>query len=84
MTPLQIRTLAHLVMMAKLEKNYAWWSAKHYAEICPHELGELPAMLTREMLSSSRGRQKDYPQTHEPTGEPRHQSQKPTNRLAGR
>lgn len=50
MTPLQTKVLAHLVKMAKLDKSYAWWAAKHYAELCPHELGELPQLLTAAML----------------------------------
>lgn len=51
MTPLQTKVLAHLVKMAKLDKKYAWWAANHYAEICPHDLAEMPALLTREMLN---------------------------------
>ena len=54
MTPLQTKVLAHLVKMAKLDKNYAWWASKHYAEIFPHELAELPALLTAAMLERNK------------------------------
>ena len=47
--PLQARVLAHLVRMAKLNKSYAWWAAKHYAALHPDELGEMPQMLTQAM-----------------------------------
>ena len=54
MTPLQTKVLAHLVKMAKLDKSYAWWAAKHYAELCPYELAELPQLLTAAMLERNK------------------------------
>ena len=53
MTPLQTKVLAHLVKMAKLDKSYAWWAAKHYAELCPHELADIPQLLVSAMQSRS-------------------------------
>ena len=51
--PLQARVLAHLVRMAKLNKSYAWWAAKHYAALHPDELGEMPQMLTQAMRANA-------------------------------
>lgn len=49
MTPYQARILAHLVAMAKLDKAYAWWASKNYAEIDRHQLAEMPELLTKAM-----------------------------------
>ena len=51
--PLQARVLAHLVRMAKLDKSYAWWAAKHYAALHPEELGEMLQMLTQAMRANA-------------------------------
>jgi hypothetical protein len=33
------------------QKNHAWKVALRMAEVCPHELSELPDMLKAEMLA---------------------------------
>ena len=49
------RWLSHLIHACELgQKQYAWWAAKHYAELCPHELAELPALLTAAMLERNK------------------------------
>jgi hypothetical protein len=35
--------------MTKTDKRYAWWAAKNYAEIDPHQLADMPALLTERM-----------------------------------
>lgn len=47
MTELERKFLAHLVWMASLEKRYAWWAAKNYAQ-CPG-LERMPQLLTEAM-----------------------------------
>lgn len=44
------RILAHLVRMAKVDKHYAWWAAKNYARLNPHECSDMPERLTAHML----------------------------------
>ena len=39
--------------MAQMDKSYAWWSAKRYAEILPQELSEIPNLLVSAMRSQS-------------------------------
>jgi len=48
---LKQRILAHLVNMAKVEKHYAWWSAKNYAEM-QNDWADLPELLTQQMKST--------------------------------
>lgn len=46
------RWLSHLIHACELnQKQHAWHQAKQLAEICPHELAQLPEMLKAEMLS---------------------------------
>lgn len=40
----------HLVRIAKVDKHYAWWAAKNYAKINPHECSGIPDQLTKRML----------------------------------
>lgn len=48
------RWLSHLIHACELnQKQHAWHQAKHLAEICPHELAQLPEMLKSAMLSKS-------------------------------
>lgn len=48
------RWLAHLIHACELnQKQHAWHQAKHLAEICPHELAQLPELLTKTMRSQS-------------------------------
>lgn len=49
MTPFRSRVLAHLVWMAQRDKAYAWAASKHYAQLCPQELGDMPQLLTAAM-----------------------------------
>ena len=44
------RVLQKLVEWAALDKGYAWWAAKHYAEINPFELSDMPERLKARML----------------------------------
>ncbi len=49
------RWLAQLIRECELgQKANAWHQAKHLSELCPQELGELPAMLTAAMLERSK------------------------------
>lgn len=48
MTTLKPRLLAHLCHMATMDKNYAWWAAKRYAEMMP-DWADLPELLTQAM-----------------------------------
>lgn len=41
--------LAHCVMLAKVDKAYAWWAAKRYARESEGVLADLPQQLTDEM-----------------------------------
>ena len=41
--------LAHCVMLAQLDKAYAWWAAKRYAAESEGVLADLPQLLTDEM-----------------------------------
>ena len=41
-------------MMAQMDKAFAWWAAKNYAQIYPEELAEMPAKLTESMLSQQK------------------------------
>lgn len=48
------RWLSHLIRACELnQKQHAWHQAKHLSELCPQELGELPALLTAAMLEHS-------------------------------
>jgi len=49
MTPFRSRVLAHLVWMAQRDKAYAWAASKHYAQLCPQELVDMPQLLTAAM-----------------------------------
>lgn len=49
MTPYQQKVLDHLVNMALLDKQYAWWASKNYAEIDRAELWAMPELLTKTM-----------------------------------
>lgn len=49
------RWLSHLIRACETgQKSHAWHQAKHLAEICPHELAELPALLTAAMLERNK------------------------------
>ena len=41
--------LAHCVMLAGVDKAYAWWAAKRYAAESEGVLADLPQLLTDEM-----------------------------------
>ena len=49
MNAYQQSILDHLVSMTKTDKRYAWWAAKNYAEIDPHQLADMPELLTARM-----------------------------------
>lgn len=49
MNDYQQRILDHLVMMAQQDKSYAWWAAHNYKEMDPHQLADMPALLTARM-----------------------------------
>ena len=79
------RWLSHLIHACEMgQKQHAWRRAQELAEMCPHELAELPELLKAAMLSSSRGLPEPCLQTPAPTGELKHQSPRLTSRLAGR
>lgn len=41
--------LAHCVMLAQVDKAYAWWAAKRYAAESEGVLADLPQQLADEM-----------------------------------
>lgn len=41
--------LAHCVMLAKVDKAYAWWAAKRYARESEGVLADLPQQLADQM-----------------------------------
>lgn len=41
--------LAHCVMLAKVDRVYAWWAAKRYASESEGVLADLPQQLADEM-----------------------------------
>ena len=49
MNAYQQSILNHLVSMAQQDKRYAWWAAHNYKEIDPHQLADMPALLTERM-----------------------------------
>lgn len=49
-TPLSDRVLEHLVKMARVDKQYSWWSAKNFAAINPFDLADIPDRLKKQML----------------------------------
>lgn len=47
---LQTRWLNHLIRACQMgQKAHAWNQAKYLSETCPHELAELPDLLTKAM-----------------------------------
>ena len=47
------RVLSHLVMVYKLQPDYATRAAVYYSRINPYQLATMPDDLTREMLKLS-------------------------------
>ena len=44
------RVLTHLVTIAKVDKAFAWHSAKNYSVVDPYQLATMPDDLKRVML----------------------------------
>lgn len=52
MTHLQTKALAQCIQWCEVDqKAHAWKLAKELAEIDPHQLADLPQMLTKAMLA---------------------------------
>ena len=45
------RILEHLVRMALVDKQYAWWAAKNYASLNPSDCKDMPDQLKQRMLA---------------------------------